>query len=182
MEYTGAVRVGLLEIIEESTHRYEVQVSALDLAVMDMDEWVQDLERRLVNLGGVEGVAQEAWQMAAVAQDATENIQATRDRVSNLEGQMEDVEVVAMEVDEQFSEAENKIVIVLFFTLIFCLFSQPCHPHTRSLLLYFSCDHCFLPCFCVIILLFDPRFSQILMIQRLYLLSYSSFTLPHMTN
>ena len=79
MEYAGAVRVGLLKIIEESTHRYEVQVSALDLAVTDIDEWVQDLERRLVNLGGVEGVAQEAWQMATVARDATENIQATRD-------------------------------------------------------------------------------------------------------
>ena len=109
MEYTGAVGVGLLEIIEESTHRYEVQVSALDLAVTDMDERVQDLERRLVNLGGVEGVAQEVWQMAAVARDATENIQATRDWVSNLEGRMEDAEVMAMEVDERFSEVENKI-------------------------------------------------------------------------
>ena len=82
MEYTGAVRVRLLEIIEESTHRYEVQVSALDLAVTDMDERVQDSEQRSVNLGGVEGVAQEVWQMAAVARDATENMQATRDRVS----------------------------------------------------------------------------------------------------
>ena len=81
----------------------------MDLAVTDIDEWVQDLERRLVNLGGVEGVAQEAWQMATVAWDATENIQVTRDRVSNLEGRMEDTEVVAMEVDEWFSEAENKI-------------------------------------------------------------------------
>ena len=53
MEYTGAVGVGLLDIIEESTHRFEVQVSALDLVVTDMDERVQDLERRLVNLGGV---------------------------------------------------------------------------------------------------------------------------------
>ena len=76
---------------------------------MDIDEWVQDSEQRLVNLGGVEGVAQEAWQMAAVAWDATENIQAMRDWVFNLEGWMEDVEVVAMEVDEWFSEAENKI-------------------------------------------------------------------------
>ena len=109
MEYTGAVRVGLLEIIEESTHRYKVQVSALDLAVTDIDEWVQDSERRLVSLGGVEGVAQEAWQMAIVARDATKNIQAMRDQVSNLEGRMEDAEVVAMEVDEWFSEAENKI-------------------------------------------------------------------------
>ena len=109
MEYTGAVGVRLLKIIEESTHRYKVQVSALDLAVTDMDERVQDSEWRLVNLGGVEGVAQEAWQMAAVARDATENIQATRDRVSNLEGRMEDVEVVAMEVDKRFLEAENKI-------------------------------------------------------------------------
>ena len=74
MEYTGAVRVGLLKIIEESTNRVEVQVSALDLVVIDMDERVQDSERRLVNLRGVEGVAQEVWQMAAVAQDATENI------------------------------------------------------------------------------------------------------------
>ena len=109
MEYTGAVGVGLLEIIEELTHRYKVQVSALDLAVMDMDERVQDSERRLVNLGGVEGVVQEAWQIAAVTRDTTENIQVTRDRVSNLEGRMEDAEVVAMEVDERFSEAENKI-------------------------------------------------------------------------
>ena len=74
MEYTGTVRVGLLKIIEESTNRIEVQVSALDLVVIDMDERVQDSERRLVNLGRVEGVAQEVWQMAAVAQDATENI------------------------------------------------------------------------------------------------------------
>ena len=109
MEYTGAVGVGLLEIIEELTYRYEVQILALDLAVMDMDKRVQDSERRLVNLGGVEGVAQEVWQMAVVAWDATENIQATRDRVSNLGGRMEDAEVVAMEVDERFSEAENKI-------------------------------------------------------------------------
>ena len=109
MEYTGAVGVGLLEIIEELTYRYEVQISALDLAVMDMDKRVQDSERRLVNLGGVEGVAQEVWQMAVVAWDATENIQAMRDRVSNLGGRMEDVEVVAMEVDERFSEAKNKI-------------------------------------------------------------------------
>ena len=109
MEYTGAIRVGLLKIIEESTHRYKVQVLALDLAVTDMDEQVQDSEQRLINLGGVEGVAQEAWQMAAVARDATENIQAMRDQVSNLEGRMEDAEVVAMEVDERFSEAENKI-------------------------------------------------------------------------
>ena len=93
MEYTGAVGVGLLKIIEELTHRYEVQVS----------------EQRLVNLRRVEGVAQEAWQMATVAWDATENIQVMRDQVSNLEGQMEDAEVVAMEVDEWFSEAENKI-------------------------------------------------------------------------
>ena len=76
---------------------------------MDMDEQVQDSELRLVNLEGVEGVAQEVWQMAAVAQDTTENIQAMRDRVSNLEGQTEDMEVMAMEVDERFSEAENKI-------------------------------------------------------------------------
>ena len=53
MEYTGAVGVGLLDIIEESTYRFEVQVSALDLVVTDMDEQVQDLEQRLVNLGGV---------------------------------------------------------------------------------------------------------------------------------
>ena len=109
MEYAGAVGVGLLEIIEELTHRYEVQVSALNLVVMDMDEQVQDSEQRLVNLGGVEEVAQEAWQMATVARDATENIQMTKDRVSNLEGRMEDAEVMAMEVDERFSEAENKI-------------------------------------------------------------------------
>ena len=74
MEYTGAIRVGLLKIIEESTNRVEVQVSALDLVVIDMDERVQDSEQRLVNLRGVEGVAQEVWQMAAVTQDATENI------------------------------------------------------------------------------------------------------------
>ena len=109
MEYTGAIGVGLLEIIEELTHRYKVQVSALDLAVTDIDEWVQDSERRLVNLGGVEGVVQEVWQMAVVAWDATKNIQATRDQVSNLGGRMEDAEVVAMQVDERFSEAENKI-------------------------------------------------------------------------
>ena len=36
--------------------------------------------------------------MAAAAQEATENIQATRDWVSNLEGRMEDTEVVVMEV------------------------------------------------------------------------------------
>ena len=53
MEYAGAVGVRLLEIIEELTHRYKVQVSALDLVVMDMDEQVQDSEQRLVNLGGV---------------------------------------------------------------------------------------------------------------------------------
>ena len=100
MEYTGAIGVSLLKIIEELTHRYEVQVSALDLVVTDMDEQIQDSEWRLVNLRGVEGVVQEAWQMATVAWDATENIQATRDWVSNLEGRIEDVEVVAMEVDE----------------------------------------------------------------------------------
>ena len=94
MEYTRAIRVGLLEVIEESTNWVEVQVLALDLAVTDMDERVQDSERRLINLRGVEGVVQEAWQMAVVAQDATENIQATRDQVSNLEGWMEDAEVV----------------------------------------------------------------------------------------
>ena len=109
MEYTGAIGVSLLKIIEELTHWYEVQVSALDLVVTDMDEQIQDLEWRLVNLRGVEGVVQEAWQMAMVAWDATENIQATRDWVSNLEGRIEDVEVIAMEVDEWFSEAENKI-------------------------------------------------------------------------
>ena len=32
-----------------------------------------------------------------------------RDRVLNLEGQMEDVEVIQMEVDKWFSEVENKI-------------------------------------------------------------------------
>ena len=69
MEYTRAVRVGLLKIIEESSHRVEVQVSALDLAVTDMDNRLQDSERRLINLRGVEGVAQEVWQMATVAQD-----------------------------------------------------------------------------------------------------------------
>ena len=53
MEYTGAVGVGLLDIIEELTHRFEVQISALDLVVMDMDECVKDSEWRLVNLGGV---------------------------------------------------------------------------------------------------------------------------------
>ena len=47
--------------------------------------------------------------MAAVAWDATENIQTTKDRVSNLEGRMEDAEVMAMEVDERFLEVENKI-------------------------------------------------------------------------
>ena len=47
--------------------------------------------------------------MAAVAWDATENIQVTRDQVSNLEGWMEDTEVVQIEVDKQFSEVENKI-------------------------------------------------------------------------
>jgi len=57
MEYAGAVGVGLLEVVEESLHRVEVQVSALDLVVTDMDERVQDTERRLINLGGVEGVA-----------------------------------------------------------------------------------------------------------------------------
>ena len=31
-------------------------------------------------------------------------------------------------------------VIALFFTLIFCPFSQPCHPHTRSIL---SCSSCY---------------------------------------
>ena len=66
MEYTRAVGVRLLKIIEE-------------LVVTDMDEQVQVSERRLVNLRGVEGVAQEAWQMATVAWDATENIQAMRD-------------------------------------------------------------------------------------------------------
>ena len=47
--------------------------------------------------------------MATVAWDTTENIQATRDWVSNLEGWMEDAEVVQIEVDEWFSEVENKI-------------------------------------------------------------------------
>ena len=32
-----------------------------------------------------------------------------RDRVLNLEGQMEDMEVIQMEVDKWFSEVENKI-------------------------------------------------------------------------
>ena len=32
-----------------------------------------------------------------------------RDRVLNLEGQIEDVEVIQMEVDKWFSEVENKI-------------------------------------------------------------------------
>ena len=48
--------------------------------------------------------------MAMVARDATENIQAMRGWVSNLEGRMEVVEVVAMEVDKRFLEAENKII------------------------------------------------------------------------
>ena len=69
MEYTRAVRVRLLKIIEESSHWVEVQVSALDLVVTDMDNRLQDSERRLINLRGVEGVAQEVWQMAAVAWD-----------------------------------------------------------------------------------------------------------------
>ena len=94
MEYTGAVGVGLLKVIEESTNWVEVQVSALDLVVTDMDERAQDSEQRLINLRGVEGVVQEVWQMATVAQDATENIQSMRDQVSNLEGRIEDAEVI----------------------------------------------------------------------------------------
>ena len=109
MEYTGAIGVRLLKVIEESTNWVEVQVSALDLVVTDMDERVQDSEQKLINLRGVEGVVQEVWQMATVAQDATKNIQSTRDQVSNLEGRIEDAEVVQMEVDEWFSEVENKI-------------------------------------------------------------------------
>ena len=109
MEYTRAIGVGLLEIIEESSNWVKVQVSALDLAVMDMDECVQDSEQRLINLRGVEGMVQEVWQMAMIARDTTENIQATRDQVSNLEGQMEDSKVVQIEVDDWFVEVENKI-------------------------------------------------------------------------
>jgi len=109
MEYTGAVGTGLLEIVEESAHRVEVQVSALDLVVTDMDERVQDTERRLINLGGVEGVAQEAWQMATSARNATENIQTTRDKVSNLEDRMEDTELVHMEVDERLTLVERDV-------------------------------------------------------------------------
>jgi len=106
MEYTGAVGVGLLEVVEETSQRVEVQVSALNLVVTDMDKRVQDTERRLINLGGVEGVAQEAWQMAVSARDATENIQVTRDKVSNLEERMEDTELVHMEVDERLTLVE----------------------------------------------------------------------------
>jgi len=109
MEYTGAVGVGILEVVEETAHRVEVQVSALDLVVTDMDERVQDTERRIINLGGVEGVAQEAWQMAMSARDATENIQTTRDRVANLEERMEDTELVHMEVDERLILVERDI-------------------------------------------------------------------------
>jgi len=109
MEYAGAIGVGLLEVVEESSHRVETQVSALDLVVTDMDERVQDVERRVINLGGVEGVAQEAWQMAISARDTTENIQATRDKVSNLEERMEDTELVHMEVDERLTLVERDI-------------------------------------------------------------------------
>jgi len=109
MEYTGAVGVGLLEVIEESTHRVEVQVSALDLVVTDMDERVQDTERRLINLGGVEGVAREAWQMAMSARDVTKNIQTMRDRVVNLEERMEDTELVHMEVDKRLILVERDV-------------------------------------------------------------------------
>ena len=109
MEYARAVGVGLLEVVEETSHRVEVQVSALDLVVTDMDERVQDTERRIINLGGVEGVAQEAWQMAVSARDATENIQTTRDRVVNLEERMEDTELVHMEVDERLTLVERDV-------------------------------------------------------------------------
>jgi len=109
MEYTGAVGVGLLKVVEETSHRVEVQVSALDLVVTDMDKRVQDVERRVINLGGVEGVVQEVWQMAVLARDATENIQATRDKVSNLEERMDDTELVHMEVDERLTLVERDV-------------------------------------------------------------------------
>ena len=75
---------------------------------------------------------------------------------------------------------DTQVVITLFFTLIFRPFSQPCHLHTCSLLSRFSCHYCFPPCFRAIALLFDPQFLWILMIQWLYPLSYSSFTLSNL--
>ena len=48
-----------------------------------------------------------------------------------------------------------RVVITLFFTLIFYLFSQPCHPHTRSSLSLYPCYLCFPPCFHAIYLLSD---------------------------
>ena len=50
---------------------------------------------------------------------------------------------------------EMQSVIALFFTLIFRLFSQPCHSYTRSPLSPFPCYPCFPPCFHAIDLLFD---------------------------
>jgi len=47
--------------------------------------------------------------MAASARDATENIQATRDKVSNLEDRMEDTELVHMEVDERLVLVERDV-------------------------------------------------------------------------
>ena len=77
MEYTGPVRAGLLEMIKDNANKTNVQISGLDLIITDMDNRLQDTERRCINLGRVEGVVQEAWQMAAVARDAMENIQGT---------------------------------------------------------------------------------------------------------
>ena len=47
---------------------------------------------------------------------------------------------------------------------------------------HFSRVSLVIPCFCVIILLFDPRLLRTLMTWRLYPLSYSSFTLFHFMN
>jgi len=92
MEYTGAVGVGLLEMVGELANKTDVQVLGLDLTVTDLETWVQEVEARQTNLGGMQGVLMEAWGAAMNAQDATQDIQLTIERVGNLSTRVEDTE------------------------------------------------------------------------------------------
>jgi len=53
MEYTGAVGVGLLEMVDGLANKTDVQVSGLDLTVTDLETRVQEVETRQTNLGGM---------------------------------------------------------------------------------------------------------------------------------
>jgi len=107
MEYTGAVGVGLLEMVEGLANKTDIQVSGLNLTVTDLETWVQEVEVRQTNLGGMQGVLMEAWGVAMNAQDATQDIQLTIERVGDLSIRMEDTELVHMEVDERLLVVER---------------------------------------------------------------------------